>query len=98
MKQIPLLNKEGIACMKKVVGLLKDQVEMASSDLKVMSRLVLLLSVHMFKDNELIQSLLELLKVSWVRYQQYRTIFSSENPQQLQEALEYQSPPQYVCL
>ena len=96
MKQIPLLNKEGIACMKKIVGVLKGQVNMTLSDLKVMSRLVLLLSVHVFKDDEFIQSLLELLRMSWVRYQQYRAVFSSENPQQLQEVLEYQSPPQYI--
>ena len=82
--------------MKKIVGLLKDQVNMTLSDLKVMSRLVILLSVYVFKDDELIQSLLELLRVSWVRYQQYHAIFNSENPQQLQEVLEYQSPPQYI--
>ena len=76
--------------------MLMDQLEMTSLDLKLMSRLVLLLSVDGFKDEELIQSILELLKLSWVRYQQYRAVFNSKNPRQLKEVLEYKPPPKYV--
>lgn len=82
--------------MKQVVKALKEQLEMTSSSPTILSRFVILLSSHFFKDEELIQNVFELLKPCWVRYKQYCTIYNSENPQQLQEVLEQKPTPRYI--